>query len=232
MSVTTPTSESGRRLTLCFHGIGTPGRALEAGEERFWISATQFEDILDAVRAHPRPVGLTFDDSNESDYTIAHPALVRRGLDADFFVIANRIGQPGSLTAPQIGALHASGMSIGTHGMTHASWRSLSLAHEFERELGESSRMLEAITKAPVRLAACPRGQYDRRVLTELKSRGFSRVYSVDGGSSRPTAWLRTRYTAIYSDTAASITDILNDEDRLTGARAMRSIRESVKRWR
>ena len=232
MSVAAHESESGRQLTLCFHGIGIPGRALEPGEERFWISVAQFEGILDAVAAHSSRVGLTFDDSNESDYTIAHPALLHRGLDAEFFVITNRIGRAGSLSAPQISGLHASGMTIGTHGMTHASWRSLSLSHEFERELADSARMLEAITQTPVRVAACPRGQYDRRVLAELKARGFTRVYSVDGGRSRPAAWLRTRYTAIYSDSAASITDLLNDEDQLTGARALRDIRETVKRWR
>jgi peptidoglycan/xylan/chitin deacetylase (PgdA/CDA1 family) len=221
-----------RQLTFCFHGIGRPGRPLEPGEERFWISPDQFTDILAAVVEHPRDAQLTFDDANESDVTTALPALTRWGLRADFYVIANRLDTTGSLATDHVMALHGAGMTVGTHGMTHRSWRELRGRSEFDAEIKESAHIIEAVTGTPVTRAACPRGQYDRRVLQALKSRGFTRVYSVDGGTSHPSAWLQSRYTVIRDDTPATIRSRLDQPDPALRARVSARARETVKRWR
>ena len=110
---------------VCFHGIGVPRRELEPGEEPFWISRDSFLRLLDELRTWPRAV-LSFDDSNESDLTIALPALLERGLRAEFFVLAARLGQPGSLSADNVRELRSQGMVIGSHGMAHQPWRKLS----------------------------------------------------------------------------------------------------------
>lgn len=221
-----------RQLTLCFHGIGLPGRPLEPGEERFWLDAGQFTEILSAVRDHPRPVRLTFDDANESDVTTALPALASLGLHAEFYLIARRIGTTGSLSGEQVTGLAAAGMGIGTHGMTHRSWRELRTQSEFDAELTGSARVLEELTGNPVRQAACPRGQYDRRVLGALRKRGFTRVYTVDGETSKPSAWLQSRYTVIRDDSPESIQAHLDAPDPSVQHRIVTRARETVKRWR
>lgn len=232
MMLTDASSVPSMQLTFCFHGIGRPGRPLEPGEERFWLSPGQFHDILSVVVAHSRSVQLTFDDANESDVTIALPALTKCGLRAEFYLIADRLDTRGSLSKDHVRALSGAGMSVGTHGMTHRSWRELRGRSEFDAELGDSSRIIESLTDAPVTRAACPRGQYDRRVLRALKSRGFTRVYSVDGGTSVPSAWLQSRYTVIRDDTLVTITSYLDQADPAFPARLVERAKETVKRWR
>src|SRR5918911_1100678 len=95
-------------VNLCFHGIGQPERALEPDEAQYWIDVDRFESLLDEAARNPS-VQLAFDDGNASDVAVALPALVARGLTASFFVIAGRLGQPGSLTVAGVRALADAG---------------------------------------------------------------------------------------------------------------------------
>jgi peptidoglycan/xylan/chitin deacetylase (PgdA/CDA1 family) len=218
-----------RVVTLCFHGIGTPGRRLEHGEERFWIGIDQFSAIVEAIRSHPRQADITFDDSNESDFLHALPLLQRLGLSARFFVITNRLDTVGSLSSEQLFAIHDAGMPIGTHGMSHESWRDLAALQMLDEELTGSAKVLEKITRLPVTEAALPRGQYDRHVLAALRRQGFDRVYSVDEGTSRRSSWLRSRYTIVNFDTPASVTAFLDKPDQTPASRLLRAAKNVVK---
>src|ERR1017187_5607160 len=114
-------------LPLCilnFHGLGTPKHELPSKELAFWIRESQFDAILDYVRDRDG-ICLTFDDSNESDLTIALPALQARGMEAHFFLVAGRIGRPGYLSPAQVRALVSAGMAMGNHGMHHQAWAGL-----------------------------------------------------------------------------------------------------------
>ncbi|MDT5043412.1 MAG: hypothetical protein QOE51_4397, partial [Actinoplanes sp.] len=75
------------------HGIGTPVRPLDPGEDVIWVSTTQFEAVLDAA-AGRADVRLTFDDGNASDVEIALPRLLERGLRAEFYLAAGLLGEP------------------------------------------------------------------------------------------------------------------------------------------
>src|SRR6185295_6162500 len=102
-------------VTLTVHGIGTPVRPLDPGEDEVWVTVKQFEDVLDAV-AGRADVRLTFDDANASDVEIALPHLVKRGLTAQFFLPAGLLGRPGRLTEDNVRELLDAGMTLGSHG--------------------------------------------------------------------------------------------------------------------
>jgi len=221
-----------RILTLCFHGVGLPKRQLETDEDQYWLQSDQFAEILKIIRSHERPVDLTFDDSNESDVIEVLPRLMSAGLTAQFFVIAGRVDSAGSLSRQQIRHLHNSGMVIGSHGMWHRPWRQVVSKHEMHEELVTSAHQLADIVGGRVERAACPRGSYDRRVLSALKEAGYARVYTVDGGTSQPTAWLRTRHTVVSSDCPATIKRLLDAPDGSLGERGLRRMKTTVKRWR
>ncbi|MCX5041679.1 polysaccharide deacetylase family protein [Aldersonia sp. NBC_00410] len=221
-----------RIATICFHGIGTPERELEPGEERFWIEPAMYEEILDVIAAHPRPVDLTFDDANASDFVYGLPGLLRRNMRAEFFVIGGRLGQPGSLSPDEVRELRDAGMVIGNHGLRHLPWREVPTLDELEEEVGESARIIERETGIRPVNAACPRGSYDRRVLNLLRRHGYHRVYSVDEGTSRAGSWVRSRYSVIHSDTAESIRRRLDDPDGPWPDRMRRGAAQTVKRWR
>ena len=70
------------------------------------MSRGRFCQALDRIVAMgaeaPR---ISFDDGNASDVGIALPELERRGLKAVFFLLAGRLGQPGSLTEADVTAM-------------------------------------------------------------------------------------------------------------------------------
>jgi peptidoglycan/xylan/chitin deacetylase (PgdA/CDA1 family) len=217
-------------LNLCFHGIGEPQRELEPEEDRFWIERDVFDGILDAV-GDEASVRITFDDGNASDAAIALPELVRRGLRATFFVIAGRCGEPGSLTADDVGELARSGMTIGSHGLRHRPWRSLDNA-ALREELVDAPRLLAEAAGAPVTEASCPFGAYDRRVLAELRRHGFARVYTVDEGPADPDAWLQSRYTIRAGDTPEQIAALARDPRPRFPSNVAHALKTAAKRWR
>jgi peptidoglycan/xylan/chitin deacetylase (PgdA/CDA1 family) len=194
------------------------------------VPESRFTDLLEVIAQFPQ-VRITFDDGNKSDATIALPELKSRDLTATFFVIADRLDQPGSLSSADVRSLVDGGMTVGSHGMRHRPWRSVN-DHELNEELVGAAEVIAEVSGRPVRDVACPFGSYDRRVLAAIRRSGFHHVYTVDGGPARSDAWLQSRYTVQTGDTPADI------ERRVTAPRggavtaAVRKGKALVKQWR
>lgn len=214
---------------LNFHGLGKPGRELPVGEDEYWIEPGFFGAILDCVQGRD-DVQITFDDSNESDYTLALPLLKERKMTARFFVVAKRIDEKGSLSTSQIQSLCAEGMAVENHGMTHRNWKELDRA-ALQEELVEAREIISRVTGRPITEAACPFGGYNRRVLQMLRTAGYRKVYTSDRGMARASAWIQPRITirrcddlngvkALCARTAANRGSLLRDAKLL------------LKRWR
>lgn len=75
-----------------------------------------FGQLRASVKQSKAIVCFTFDDSNDTDYTIAYPYLSARDIRATTYTIANQIGQPNFLTLNQLRELDAAGWTCGTHG--------------------------------------------------------------------------------------------------------------------
>jgi peptidoglycan/xylan/chitin deacetylase (PgdA/CDA1 family) len=180
-----------RIFILNLHGIGARKRELPASEQRVWIAGPVFEALLDFVQARS-DVELTFDDANESDFTIALPALRARGLKARFFLVADRIGQPAFLSHAQVERLLNAGMALGSHGMRHRPWVGLDM-HELHEELVEARSRLENGFGVKVEQASCPFGSYDRRILRALRQAQYRHVFTSDGGAARAGSFLLPR---------------------------------------
>jgi peptidoglycan/xylan/chitin deacetylase (PgdA/CDA1 family) len=221
---------AGEILNLCFHGIGMPDRTLEPDEENFWITPAQFQEFLDVVVRYPS-VHITFDDGNKSDVEFALPQLRQRKLTATFFVISGRLDQRGSLATTDVRDLVQAGMGVGSHGMRHRPWRTVR-AEELHEELAGARDAIAQAAGQPVQQVACPFGSYDRRVLRAIRQRGFTRVYTVDGGTARTGAWLQSRYTVRSGDTPAEIERRSRLPHEPALPHATRTAKSLVKRWR
>ena len=170
-------------LIINFHGIGQPVRPLENGEGPYWITRGLFLEILDMIeRPCDDNLAITFDDGNESDFAIAAPLLVARGLKATFFVLASKLGQPGYLSRGQARELDAAGHQIGSHGLDHLPWTSLE-DDQLRAETFSSREILEDLLCKPVISVALPFGRYNRRVLRMVRKAGYRHIYSSDGTS-------------------------------------------------
>jgi peptidoglycan/xylan/chitin deacetylase (PgdA/CDA1 family) len=213
---------------ICFHGIGTPRRELEPGEDAYWIDADRYLRILDEIAAWSS-VRISFDDANASDVQIGLPALVERGLTAQFFVLAGRLGAPGSLASGDVRQLASEGMTIGTHGMSHISWRGMDQATR-TAELVDARQQIEEAADSVVTEAACPMGQYDRRVLSDLRHLNYRRVYTSDRQVARQDAWLQPRFSVRRDDSPESLRAALSSPS--LGHRTRNSVVGLIKRWR
>ncbi|MGE3622014.1 MAG: polysaccharide deacetylase family protein [Acidimicrobiia bacterium] len=209
---------------LTFHGVGRPGRPLEAGEAAVWVDADRFAALLDEVAEHHPEAVVTFDDGNASDHDVALPALRERGLTATFFVLAGRLDTAGSLSSDQVRALVAEGMVVGSHGLSHRDWRTLDDAG-LDEELVRARDVLEDVLGRPVRQAACPFGSYDRRVLARLRGAGYERVFTSDGGHAPDGRWLTPRATVHAGDDVAWL------RAALAPPGALATVRAGAKRW-
>jgi peptidoglycan/xylan/chitin deacetylase (PgdA/CDA1 family) len=181
-----------QRTILTFHGLGEPPAAATDAERQVWVAVPWFEAIVDALA--PDGVGLAFDDGNSSDVEHALEILLRRGQTASFFVLTGRIGAEGYLDAEDIRRLHLAGMGIGSHGVDHRDWRTLS-ASELDRELTLSRGVLSEVVGSEISEAACPFGSYDRRVLRAVRAAGYRTVCNSDDGPARAGSWLIPRNT-------------------------------------
>ncbi|HKS99064.1 MAG TPA: polysaccharide deacetylase family protein [Rugosimonospora sp.] len=216
-------------VNLTVHGIGSPVREFEPNEQATWVSVEQFEQVLDAVVGQP-DVRITFDDGNASDVEIALPRLLERGLRAEFFPLAGRLGEPGRLDRDGVRELRRAGMSIGSHGWAHRDWRRLQAGHA-EEEIIEAHRVLRELSGSPVTTVAIPFGSYDRHVLRRLRSADVTRVYTSDGGRARPGAWLQPRNSLHHDMDADWISRVLHGSPSLP-ARARMLAARTVKRIR
>ena len=194
---------NGNVINICFHGIGTPQRELEPGEDRYWITEDLFYAVLEEVRTWPS-ARISFDDGNSSDVELGLPALLERGLQADFFVLASRLESKGSLDAEAVRELHRNGMTIGSHGMWHRPWRGMDPATS-DAELVQARDRLAAVVGTGVDTAACPLGRYDRELLTRMHKLGYSRVFTSDRRRARSADWLQPRYSVRNDDTVESL---------------------------
>lgn len=190
-------------LNVCFHGIGTPRRELDTDEDMYWAGTDQFLAILDEIATWPS-VQISFDDSNESDALTVLPALLERGLTAQFFIVAGRLGTPAFLAVDHVREMVAKGMSIGTHGMSHRPWLEMTKASR-QAELIDARRVLEDVVGGPVTDAACPMGRYNRRLLADLRELGYQRVYTSDRMAARRESWLQPRFSVRREDSPASM---------------------------
>lgn len=179
-------------LILTFHGLGMPPDDVSDSERKVWVPVEWLDAILGVLP--PTGVRIAFDDGNRSDVDDALPVLTRSGHSAQFFVLAGEFDKPGRIGLEDVAALQAAGMRIGSHGLHHRDWRRISDA-ELAGELTESRRALSEIINLDVVEAACPFGSYDRRVIKALRTAGFHRAYTSDGGATTGDSWLAARTT-------------------------------------
>jgi peptidoglycan/xylan/chitin deacetylase (PgdA/CDA1 family) len=194
---------------LCFHGVGVPGRSVEAEAADYFVSRDLFLALLDQVMNNVA-VDLTFDDGYASDLEIALPALTERGLSATFFPLAGRLESLGHVDTDGVRELANTGMQVGSHGMRHRSWRGLDAASAKE-ELTVAREVIAEAAGRPITRAAIPFGEYDRQALTALRQAKYAQVFTSDRRRARAGRWLQPRYTVRRNDTVRVV-----QEDILT----------------
>lgn len=138
-----------------------------------------------------RAVVITFDDGYLSNYTLAFPAMKALGQKATIFVAPepddhtrNAVrGVDDFLTDEQMREMASHGISIQSHTLTHCVLSELD-DESARRELQESQRRLQEITKRPVQHIAIPRAGYSRRIRRLVAEAGYRTACCNNKGTS------------------------------------------------
>ena len=209
-------------LYHCIEDRRRSARHMDEIDREYVLTRSRFERQVEYIATKPAtaiPVVLSFDDGDESCYTIAAPILERHGLRAEFFIVTQWIGEPGFMTSDQLRDLASRGHGIHSHSRTHPRLSSLTAA-QIEDELKGSKAELEAILGRPVTQLSIPGGAYDDRVIDIAKRAGYAAVMNSVEGYNDETAssFLLRRFSPrSYSD--VSMIAGICERPRTTAAR-------------
>ncbi len=132
----------------------------------------------------PKPIIITFDDGDVSNYLTAFPELAKRGMKAEFYITSDWINTEGYMSEQQLLAMHKAGMSIQAHGKTHAYMSDLDNA-TLITELKESKVRISEIINENVHTIALPGGRGLKQVQPIFEQLGYQFIAtSILGRSS------------------------------------------------
>lgn len=190
-----------RPVSLAYHGVGAgddatdPNRLVITPEhlrdqlrllQRAGYRFVSAEEVASEGSLPRRTAVVTFDDGWRSGLTEALPVLEELGIPATFYVCPgwwggqhpDVTGSDGAiLTRDETAALHAAGVELGSHTMTHPDLRALDDATLAE-ELTRSRVEVEAVTGQPCRTFAYPFGLYDERVVGAVREAGYELAWT------------------------------------------------------
>lgn len=128
----------------------------------------------------PKPVLLSFDDSEEEHYTIALQEMKKYGFKGVFFIMTVTMNRPGYMTKEQIKGLSDEGNEIASHTWNHHNVKKY-VETDWAVQVDKPNRQLEAITGKPVKYFAFPFGLWNEQAIPELKKRGIKASFQLVG---------------------------------------------------
>lgn len=229
---------------LLYHGVSGPGiGAPPSREGKFWITHLRLMDDLERMQcgnyrvvplgefwwlpndpARPPLVGVTFDDGNATDYTVAFPLLQELGFRADFFINTATVGSPGYLTWDQIGEMHRAGMSFQSHSHNHVDLSHLPLA-TLRWQVGHSRQVIEDRLGEPVEFLSVPYGLINQRVMEAALEAGYGAVCT---SRNWPARLGRNKISRVCIHAATSRHEFEGLLARRLSPYALRSLREAM----
>ena len=127
-----------------------------------------------------RPVLLTFDDADESQYTVALPELDKAGFKGVFFIMTVVLGHPNYMGKEQVKDLAAQGHIIGCHTWDHHMVTKYT-GDDWLKQIEKPKAELEQITGMPVRYFAYPYGLWNDEAVQQLRKYGFTAAFQLTG---------------------------------------------------
>jgi peptidoglycan/xylan/chitin deacetylase (PgdA/CDA1 family) len=208
-------------LALAYHGLAEVSRG--AAGRGLFVRPVDFERQVRALRrwgyrlvaageqaklARQSQVSgtasVSFDDGLADNVSTLLPLLVRERIPATVFVVTGWLGHhhPVASWAPIITAtglreLHAAGIEIGAHTVTHPDLTTVSVS-EATAELLNARATLEALLDAAVTVSAYPFGHANATIERACRDAGYEAAYRSAGRGSWSSPWALPRHDMNY----------------------------------
>ena len=134
--------------------------------------------LTTGVPLPPKPVMLTFDDTDLDQFTVARPTLAQYGYKAMYFVMTVSLGRPHYMTKAMVKQLSDEGNVIGSHTWDHHNVKKYQ-GPDWQTQLDKPTKTLEEITGRKINYFAYPFGLWNPPAFPELKKRGFVAAFSL-----------------------------------------------------
>lgn len=123
-----------------------------------------------------KPIMLTYDDTDEEQFSIAKPEMDKYGFKGVYFMMTIPIDRPNYMTEKQIRQLADEGHVVADHTWDHHKVTKYTSA-DWDKQLLDSKKELEAIAGKSVQYFAYPFGLWNREAIEELKKRDYKLAF-------------------------------------------------------
>ncbi len=144
----------------------------------------------------PKPVMITFDDTDEEQFTIGKKELDKYGFKGVFFVMTVSINRPHYLTAAQIKQLSDEGNVVSSHTWDHHMVTKYTAA-DWVIQLDKPRKKLEAIIGKKIDYFAYPFGLWNDAAIARLKASGFKLAFALTSKRSATEPLFAVRRTLV-----------------------------------
>lgn len=178
---------------LCYHQIRDWKSTDSKSAKDYIISPTNFRDqikmladsgytsilpdqlynyLLYGDKLPEKPIMITFDDNDGTQYSAANPIMKEFGFTGVYFIMTVTIGRPNYMSKSQLKELSDQGNVIGSHTWDHHNVRQYK-NEDWVIQVEKPSKVLEEITGKKVEYFAFPFGAWNEKALPELEKRGM-----------------------------------------------------------
>lgn len=137
-----------------------------------------YDYLVYNVQLPEKPVMLTFDDTDEEQYSIGNVEMKKYGFKGVYFIMTIAMNRPRYMNKEQIRTLSDSGNVIAAHTWDHHMVTKY-VATDWEIQLTKPQTLLESITGKPVKYFAYPFGLWNTAAIAEIKNRGYKLAFSL-----------------------------------------------------
>ena len=142
------------------------------------ILPDQLYDYLTTGASLPsKPVMLTFDDTDDDQFTIAGPEMKKYGYKGVFFIMTVSLNRPRYMTKDQVKQLADEGHVINSHTWDHHSVKGYKTPQDWTTQIEKPKKQIEEIIGKATLDFAYPFGLWNREAIPELKKRSIRSAY-------------------------------------------------------
>jgi len=184
---------------LCYHHIREPKPGQSESMKSYSVSPSQFAEQMKALKdsgyetilpnqlynylVHDgplpaKPVMLTFDDTDEEQFSIGYKEMKKYGFKGVFFIMTISINRPRYMTKEQLKELADEGNAVESHTWDHHMVTKYQ-GEDWEKQFVKPRKTIEDITGKPATYFAYPYGLWNQRAIPELKKAGFKMAFSL-----------------------------------------------------
>lgn len=182
---------------LCYHHIRDPKPGQSETFKSYSVAPAQFASQMKALKdsgyetvlpdqlynylVHggklpPKPVMLTFDDTDEEQFSIGYQEMKKYGFKGVFFIMTISINRPRYMTKEQLKQLADEGNAVESHTWDHHMVTKYQ-GDDWEKQFIKPRKTIEDITGKTATYFAYPFGLWNTAAIPELKKAGFKMAF-------------------------------------------------------